>query len=365
MLSNFLLPPDFELPITVNSPIFPTPDNGKLLVCRTHDAYRLRRHYQCGTLQEVQMRTRMDGIRLDIWQTELEAAHMNAHIHGCDNFDDFKEICESLMLERIGILQVSGQTDSQNNHCNMLLTGTSDAKTMTMRLRPLAERLDVDIAITALPPSPHLSEPGLLLMDMDSTLIQCECIDEIADFMGIKGQIAAITQLSMEGKLDFAASFTERVKLLKGLDAGALQQVLDERIRLTNGAEELIRGLQAHGWKTGLVSGGFTFYTNHFKQLLKLDFSLGNELEIIAGKLTGNVIGEIVDANRKRTALLDKAEEWHIPIEQTIAMGDGANDLPMIETAGMGIAFHAKPRVRELAPYVLSHGGLDRTLDLL
>jgi len=361
MLSNFLLPPDFELPIAVKSPVFATPGHGKLLVCSTYDAWRLRQHYLCDSLQEVQMCTRLAGTRLDIWQSERKAAHMNAHIHGCDNFNTFKEICESLMLERIGILQVSGQ----DLHCNMLLTGSSDAKTMTMRLRPLAERLNVDIAITALQPTPCLSEPGLLLMDMDSTLIQCECIDEIADFMGIREQVAAITQLSMEGKLDFAASFTERVKLLKGLNMGVLQQVLDERIRLTDGAEELIKGLQAHGWKTGLVSGGFTFYTRHFESLLGLDFSLGNELEIIDGKLTGGFIGDIIDADSKRTALLAKAEEWNIPIAQTIAIGDGANDLPMIETAGMGIAFHAKPRVRELAPYALSHGGLDQTLDLL
>jgi phosphoserine phosphatase len=361
MLSNFLLPPDFELPVTVKSPIFSTPGDGKLLVCSTHDAYRLREFYQCDSLQEVQMRTRMAGKRLDVWQTDMEAAHMNAHIHGCNNFDAFKEICESLILERIGILQVSGH----ENHCNMLLTGTSDAKTMTMRLRPLAERLNVDIAVTSLPPTPRLSEPGLLLMDMDSTLIQCECIDEIADFMGIKEQVAVITQLSMEGELDFVASFTERVKLLKGLDAGVLQQVLDERIKLTDGAEDLIKGLQAHGWKTGLVSGGFTFYTSHFEEQLGLDFSLGNQLEIIDGKLTGDFIGEIIDANSKRTALLTKAEEWNIPIAQTIAIGDGANDLPMIETAGMGIAFHAKSRVRELAPYALTHGTLDRTLDLL
>jgi len=361
MLINFLLPPDFKLPIAVKSPLFATPGSGKLLVCSTHDAYRLRRHYQCDTLQEVQIRPRMAGARLDIWQTELEVAHMNAHIHGCDTFNDFREICESLVLERIGILQVSGQED----HCNMLLTGASDAKTMTMRLRPLAERLNVDIAITELPPTPRLSRPGLLLMDMDSTLIQCECIDEIANFMGIKEQVAVITQLSMEGKLDFVASFTERLKLLKGLDVGVLQQVLDERIKLTDGAEDLIKGLQAHGWKTGLVSGGFTFYTSHFEKLLKLDFSLGNELEIIDSKLTGGFIGEIIDANSKRFALLARAKEWNIPIEQTIAIGDGANDLPMIEAAGMGIAFHAKPRVRELAPYSLSHGGLDRTLDLL
>ena len=362
MLNNFLLPPDFDLPIAMKSPVFVAPGKGKLLVCSTHDAWRLREYYGCASLSEVQMHISVhEGKRLDIWQSELEAAHMNAHIHGCKDHDTFKELCESLMLERIGILQVS----TQDEHCRMLLTGSEDAKTMTARLRPLSERLGVDIAITPLKPSPNLAEPGLLLMDMDSTLIQCECIDEIADFMGIKDQVAAITQLSMEGKLDFAASFTERVKLLRGLDAGVLQTVLDERIRLTDGAEALIRGLQAHDWKTGLVSGGFTFYTRHFEERLGLDFSLGNELEIVDGMLTGGFIGNIVDADTKRRALLAKAEEWKIPMTQTIAIGDGANDLPMIEAAGMGIAFHAKPRVRELAPYSLSRGGLERTLDLL
>jgi len=362
MLSNFLLPPSFELPIRVNSPMFATPGGGQLIVCSTHDAYRLREYYGCDNLQAVQIQISMqEGKRLDIWQSELEAAHMNAHIHGCSDFNTFKELCESLMLERIGVLQVS----TQDEHCRMLLTGTMDARTMTTRLRPLSERLNVDIAITPLKPSPNLASPGLLLMDMDSTLIRNECIDEIADFMGIKEKVAAITQLSMEGKLDFVTSFTERVKLLEGLDAGVLQTVLDERIELTEGAEALIRGLQAHGWKTGLVSGGFTFFTGYFEKLLGLDFSLGNELEVVDGKLTGGFIGEIVDADSKRSALLAKAREWNIPMAQTIAIGDGANDLPMIAAAGMGIAFHAKPRVRELAPYSLSHGGLDRTLDLL
>ena len=362
MLSNFLLPPEYALPIPVNSPLFATPGGGRLLLCSTHDAYRLREHYGCATLEAVQMQINLqEEKRLDIWQSELEAAHMNAHIFGCDDFNAFKEICESLMLERIGVLQVS----TQPGHCRMLLAGSADATTLTTRLRPLSERLKVDIAVTALKPSPNLAQPGLLLMDMDSTLIQNECIDEIADFMGIKEQVAAITQLSMEGKLDFVASFTARVKLLKGLDASVLQRVLDERIKLTDGAEALIKGLQAHGWKTGLVSGGFTFFTDYFEEKLGLDFSQGNQLEIIDGKLTGGFIGEIVDARSKRAALLSKAKEWNIPMAQTIAIGDGANDLQMIEAAGMGIAFHAKPRVRELAPYALSYGGLDRTLDLL
>lgn len=366
MLSNFLLPPGYQLPITLNSPVFNTPGGGRLLVCSTHDAWRLREHYACESLPDVQMHiSSHEGMRLDIWQSELDAAHMNAHVHGCSDHESFKEICESLALERIGVLQVGFPAGGHPEHCRMLLSGETDAKTMTARLRPLAERLGVDIAITSLRPSPRLSEPGLLLMDMDSTLIQCECIDEIADFMDIKEQVAAITQLSMEGKLDFAASFSERVKLLAGLDASVLQTVLDERIRLTDGAEALVRGLKAHGWKTALVSGGFTFYTEHFRKTLGLDFALGNVLEIEDGKLTGGYIGDIVDAETKRRTLLAKAAEWGIPIEQTIAIGDGANDLPMIEAAGMGIAFHAKPRVRELAPYALSRGGLDRTLDLL
>lgn len=362
MLNNFLLPSGYTLPIALHSPRFATPGGGQLLLCSTHDAWQLREYYGCDTLQAVQLHINMhEGKRLDIWPCTVDTPHMNAHIFGCHDFDSFREICESLMIEQIGILQVS----VQNGDCRMLLAGHGDAKQLTMRLRPLSERLGVDIAITALHPSPSLARPGLLLMDMDSTLIQCECIDEIADFMGIKAQIAAITQLSMEGKLDFVASFTERVKLLKGLDASVLQRVLDERIQLTEGAEALIRGLQAHGWKTCLVSGGFTFFTDHFKQRLGLDFALGNVLEIVDGKLTGNFIGSVVDAQSKRQTLLAKAAEWNIPLSQTIAIGDGANDLPMIETAAMGIAFHAKPRVRELAPYAISRGGLNRTLDLL
>ncbi len=362
MLSNLLLPPDYKLPIQLGSPMFTTPGNGKLLLCSPGDVGQLCEHYSCDTLEKLQLHIDMqEGKQLDIWHSDLEAPNMNAHIFGCDSFETFREICESLALEKIAVLQATTQGD----RCRMQLAGNTDARTITMRLRPLSERLKVDIAITALQPSPTLSEPGLLMMDMDSTLIQCECIDEIADYMGIKEQIAAITQLSMEGKLDFAASFTERVKLLKGLDASVLQRVLDERIQLSDGAEALIKGLQTHGWKIALVSGGFTFFTSYFEKTLGLDFTLGNELEIADGKLTGGFIGSVVDASSKRKTLISKAKAWGIPMRQTVAIGDGANDLPMIEEAGIGIAFHAKPRVRELAPYSITHGGLNRALDLL
>ncbi len=212
---------------------------------------------------------------------------------------------------------------------------------------------------------PTLSEPGLLFMDMDSTLIQCECIDEIAGFLGIKQQISAITERAMRGELDFAASLTERVQLLSGLDASVLDRVYEECIELTDGAELLIATLKQHGWKVGLVSGGFTWFTDKLEQRLGLDFTRSNVLDIQNGKLTGRIIGDIVDADTKRRCLLEQAEIHAIPIRQTVAIGDGANDLPMIHASGLGIAFHAKPTVIEQAPYAICEGGLEQVLTLI
>lgn len=212
---------------------------------------------------------------------------------------------------------------------------------------------------------PTLSQPGLLFMDMDSTLIQCECIDEIGDFLGIKAQISEITERAMRGELDFSESLTSRVQLLAGLNASVLERVYKERIKLTEGAETLIRTVQSHGWKVGLVSGGFTYFTDKFKELLGLDYTRSNVLEIRDGKLTGSVVGDIVDAETKRLSLIEQAGIFSIPLSQTIAIGDGANDLPMIGEAGMGIAFHAKPKVQAVAPYAINEGGLDKVLELL
>lgn len=212
---------------------------------------------------------------------------------------------------------------------------------------------------------PTLTQPGLLFMDMDSTLIQCECIDEIGAFLGIKAQISEITERAMRGELDFAASLIQRTQLLAGLDAGILERVYDECIELTDGAELLISTLHQHGWKVGLVSGGFTYFTDKLKQRLQLDFTRANVLEIHDGKLTGGVIGDIVDAQTKRRCLLEQANIFGIPLGQTVAIGDGANDLPMIHAAGMGIAFHAKPKVVAEAPFAINTGGLDQVLALL
>ncbi|MDQ6988231.1 MAG: phosphoserine phosphatase SerB [Mariprofundaceae bacterium] len=212
---------------------------------------------------------------------------------------------------------------------------------------------------------PSLAAPGLLFMDMDSTLIQCECIDEIAAFLGIKAQISAITDRAMRGELDFAASLTERVQLLAGLDADVLDRVYEECIELTEGAETLINTLKAHHWRLGLVSGGFTYFTDRLKTRLGLDFTLSNVLEISDNKLTGAIIGNIVDANAKKQALLNQAAAWGIPHAQTVAIGDGANDLPMIHAAALGIAFHAKPKVQGEAPFAINDGGLDKALEFL
>jgi len=212
---------------------------------------------------------------------------------------------------------------------------------------------------------PTLSEPGLLFMDMDSTLIQCECIDEIANFLGIKAQVSAITERAMRGELDFAASLTERVQLLAGLDASVLEKVYQECIELTDGAESLISTVQSHGWKVGLVSGGFTYFTDKLKERLKLDFTRSNVLEIHNNKLTGGIIGDIIDADCKRRCLQDQANIFSIPMQQTVAIGDGANDLPMIHAAGLGIAFHAKPTVQAQADVSINNGGLEQVLNIL
>jgi len=202
-------------------------------------------------------------------------------------------------------------------------------------------------------------------MDMDSTLIQCECIDEIAAFLGIKAEVSEITERAMRGELDFAASLIERVQLLAGLDVSVLDRVYDECIELTEGAETLIGTLKQYGWKIGLVSGGFTYFTDKLKQRLQLDFTRANVLKIRHGKLTGGIIGDIVDAESKRHCLLEQAAIHAIPLAQTIAIGDGANDLPMIHAAGLGVAYHAKPKVVAEAPFAINSGSLNQVLSFL
>lgn len=204
-----------------------------------------------------------------------------------------------------------------------------------------------------------LANFGLVLMDMDSTLIVIECIDEIADMHGLKAEVANITQSAMRGEIEFAESLRLRVALLEGLDESALQRVYDERLRLSPGTETWIAACKRHGVHTMVVSGGFDFFADRVKTLAGLDYAAANRLEIINGKLTGKVLGGIVDAQVKADWLNRKRIELGLAPEQVIAIGDGANDLIMMAHAGVSIAYHAKPIVQEHATYALNHTGLD------
>lgn len=225
----------------------------------------------------------------------------------------------------------------------------------------LANRLDCGFV----PRDRKLADFGLVVMDMDSTLISIECIDEIADMQGLKPQVAAITEAAMRGEIEFAESLRRRVALLAGLDEHALQRVYDERLKLNPGAETMLAKLKEHGIKTLLVSGGFVFFTERLKARLGLDYTQANTLEVANGKLTGKALGKILDAQGKADWLVKIREELELKPEQVIAMGDGANDLKMMAQAGISIAYHAKPVVREQASYALNFVGLDGLVNLL
>ncbi|HZV98446.1 MAG TPA: phosphoserine phosphatase SerB [Methylophilaceae bacterium] len=210
-----------------------------------------------------------------------------------------------------------------------------------------------------------LDRLGLVVMDMDSTLITIECIDEIADMHGLKPQVAKITESAMQGEIEFAESLRRRVALLEGLDESALQRVVDERLQLSPGALELIAACKAKGIRTMLVSGGFDFFADRVKALAGLDYAHANKLEIANGKLTGQVLGDIVDAEAKAAWLVRIRDNLGLQPHQTMAIGDGANDLKMMAAAGIGVAYHAKPLVQQQATYALNHSGLDGVVNLL
>ena len=202
----------------------------------------------------------------------------------------------------------------------------------------------------------------LLAMDMDSTLISIECIDETADFIGKKADVANITAAAMRGELDWPSSFRQRVALLAGLDESVLQRVFDERLRLSPGAEALIAAAKQAGMYTLLVSGGFTFFTDRLKAQLQLDAAFSNQLEIIDGKLTGRSIGPLCDADAKARHVRAAATQLGITREQIMVIGDGANDLKMMAEAGCSVAYHAKPIVQAQASLSINQGGLDAVL---
>lgn len=204
----------------------------------------------------------------------------------------------------------------------------------------------------------------LICFDMDSTLIQTECIDELAERAGVGEQVRAITESAMRGEIDFKESFTERVALLKGLDESVMKDIA-ENLPITEGVERLMFVLKHYGYKIAILSGGFTYFGEYLKRKFGIDYVYANELEIENGKLTGRYLGEIVDGKRKAELLKLLAQVEKVDIAQTIAVGDGANDLPMLSTAGLGIAFHAKPKVVENAEQSINTIGLDGVLYFL
>ncbi|WP_430460187.1 phosphoserine phosphatase SerB [Thalassolituus sp. LLYu03] len=255
------------------------------------------------------------------------------------------------------------QTEVNTRACvEFSVRGDADQSTMRAQFLQVANDLGVDIAFQE--DNVYRRTRRLVCFDMDSTLIEAEVIDELAAAAGVGEQVAEITERAMQGELDFIQSFEQRVSLLKGLRGDVLQGIA-ERLPVTEGAERLIRNLKALGYKTAILSGGFNYFGRYLQDKLGIDYVFANELEMEDGIVTGRVTGRVVDGKRKAELLRELADKEGIRLEQTIAVGDGANDLPMLSIAGLGIAFRAKPLVRENAKNAISTLGLDGILYLL
>jgi len=216
----------------------------------------------------------------------------------------------------------------------------------------------------------RLQDYKLIAFDMDSTLINIECVDEIADAVGRKAEVAAITEAAMRGEIaDYKESLRQRVALLKGVTLAQMDEIYRQRLQLNPGAEKLVAACKAAGLKVLLVSGGFTHFTDRIRDRLGIDYTRSNVLEVADGALTGRLVhqpwGDICDGAEKRTMLLQMCDTLGINLKETIAMGDGANDLPMMSVAGISVAYHAKPAVREFANVAIESGGLDRLLEVV
>lgn len=211
---------------------------------------------------------------------------------------------------------------------------------------------------------PDLSEPGLVVMDMDSTAIEIECIDEIAVLAGVGEQVAEVTERAMQGELDFEQSLRQRVATLAGAEESILESVRST-LPMMPELRELVATLHHYGWKVAIASGGFTYFSDYLKQELQLVHAQSNTLEIVDGKLTGKVLGDVVDAQVKADILRELADQHEIALHNTVAVGDGANDLVMLKTAGLGIAYHAKPKVEAEAPAVIRQADLGGVMCIL
>ncbi len=274
---------------------------------------------------------------------------------------------QSLNIEKISRLskrvRLDEDAEDQRGCVEFSVLGTpSDRLAMREALMQVTQSEEVDIAMQA--DDMYRRNRRLVVFDMDSTLIQCEVIDELAKLAGVGEKVSEITERAMQGELDFQSSFTERVALLKGLPEAEAQAFAD-RLPLSDGAERLIATLRQLGFTTAICSGGFTLFGEKLKERLGIDYVFANELEIEDGMVTGRVVHPIVDGERKAKLMRQIAEEEGLSLQQVIAVGDGANDLPMIQAAGLGIAFRAKPVVRERADQNISALGLDGILYLI
>ncbi|OMH28456.1 phosphoserine phosphatase SerB [Motiliproteus sp. MSK22-1] len=325
-------------------------------------------------MHELGMNTKFDPVLETDYQRWVEGQGKARHIItllarkvSADHISKVTHIAAEHGLNIDNISRLSGRVhlgddSDRTKSCVEFSVRGAPSDSLREEFLKAASELDVDIAFQK--DDIFRRNRRLVVFDMDSTLIEAEVIDELAKEAGVGEQVAAITEEAMQGKIDFTESFRRRVGLLKGLDESVLAKVA-ERLPLTEGAEELVANLHGLGYRTAILSGGFNYFGDYLKSKLGFDYVYANELEIEDGKVTGRVTGTVVDGKRKAQLLREIAEREGVRLEQTIAVGDGANDLPMLSIAGLGIAFRAKPLVRKSAKQAISTLGLDGILYLI